>query len=187
MIDTVRTKVRALIEDSLKNDEEVFEYTISKIFTLAESNIMNIAKVLKNGVELGSGEYSYDSVTGKIDITASLSNGDIIEVDYTYYQYSDTELDGHITSALVWFSIFDTSQKDYEIEDGDIIGTPTNQELDVISLITSILIKPNYSEYRLPTMTVRYQGRTKSKEDKIAQLMNRWTYGIGQSDIISFD
>ena len=100
MIVILRTKIRSLVDDLEKSDFEVFEYITSKIFTLSEENIVNINKVLKNGLELGSADYSYDSTTNKIEITASLSQLDKIEVDYTYNKYSDTEIDGYIRSLF---------------------------------------------------------------------------------------
>lgn len=184
-LETLRVKIRALITDFPKSSIETFTYTTSPIFTLAESNISNIDKVLKNNVELGSGDYSYDSTTNKIEITVSLTNNDIIEVDYTYYKYSDSELTEYIRASLTWLSIFNTSWEDYELESNDIHPTADNQTLELIALIASILIQPNWSEYRLPNLTVRYP-RTLSKEEKIEKLINRFTIGLGVNDILTF-
>lgn len=184
-LETLRVKIRALITDLSKSGIETFTYTTSSIFTLAESNISTIDKVLKNNVELGTGDYSYDSTTNKLEITASLINNDVIEVDYTYYKYSDAELTEWIRASLTWLSIFDTTCEDYELENNDIYPTPDNQTLELIALIASILIKPNYSEYRLPNLTVRYP-RTLSKEEKIEKLINRFTIGLGVNDILTF-
>ena len=53
MLDTIRTKIRALIEDLTKSDIETFTYSSGdQIFILAEENISSIIKVEKNGVEL---------------------------------------------------------------------------------------------------------------------------------------
>ena len=187
MLETIRAKIRALVEDFLKSDFEIFEYTNSTIFTLAESNIISITKVLKNGSDLGSAEYSYDSTTNKIEILVSLIQEDKIEVDYTYYKYSDTELTGYATSALVWISIFAyESEIDYEVEEDYIYPTPDNKTLDLISLISSIIIKPDYSIYRLPNLTVRYP-RTMTKEEKIEKLIMRFNSGLGVSDVLELD
>lgn len=190
MLDIIRTKVRALVEDfaNVKKDFETFEYTTSKIFTLSESNISSITKVLKNGLELGSGQYSYDSTTNKIEIVPSLTQGDIIEVDYVFSKYSDTELDEYIRASLVWISINNSCGKDFELETdiSEVVPTPTNRELDLIALIAAIIIKPNYSIYRLPNLTVRYP-RTMNKEDKIQRIISRFTSGLGISDTITWD
>ena len=181
MLTTLRTKIRSLIEDLEKSDFEVFEYTISKIFTLAEENLNTIVKVLKNGVELGSGEFSYDSATNKMEIIVSLVQGDKIEVDYTYNKYSDTEIDAYIRSALVWISLY--GDKDFELEDGYIYPTPINKEIDLIAIISSVLIKPNYSFKSLPNLTVRYP-RELSKEKKIRSLIVDFYRGKGIFDIL---
>jgi len=186
MLNQVKTKVRALIEDSVNTNFEVFEYISSKIFTLSESNIVSITKVLKNGSDLGSGDYDYDSTTNKIEIIPSLVQGDNIEVDYTYNKYSDSELNGFITAALVWISVFSTCSQDFELETTTIEPTPSNRELDLIALITSILIKPDWSEYRLPNVTVKYP-RTMTKEEKIERLVQKFNSGIGILDVIEMN
>jgi hypothetical protein len=187
MLDSIKTKIRALIEDWTKSDFETFEYSSGdQIFTLSESNIVTIAQVLKNGVTLGSGEYSYDSTTNKITIVTSLSSGDIIEVDYTYYKYSTTELTEYIRGALVWISIKAYCATDYELEDGEIYPTPDNKTTDLIALVASILIKPDWTEYRLPNLTVVYERRI-PKDQKIERLITRFNAGIGVTDILEFD
>jgi len=187
MIDTLRIKIRALVEDLAKNDFEVFEYITSKTFTLSESNISTITKVLKNGNELGSGQYSYDSTTNKIEITISLIRGDIIEVDYTYFKYSDIELNEYIRASLVWISIGNYFENDFELEEDidAIMPTPNNRELDLIAIVASIIIKPNYSTYNLPNLRVSYP-RNMSKEEKIQRIVDKFKSGIGIIDTINF-
>lgn len=189
-IGTLRIKIRALVNDIIKSDKEPFTYVASAIFTLAEENIESITKVTKNGVELVTGEYSFDSSTNEIEITPNtgneLSSGDIIIVIYTFYKYSTTELDEWVRASLVWMSVKDASEKDFELEDEDIIPTPDNRTIDLTVLIASILIKPNWSEYRLPNLTVRYP-RKWSKEEKIERLISRFTFGLGVSDILEWD
>ena len=189
-IETLRGKTRALVNDIVKSDKETFTYTNSAIFTLAEENIESITQITKNGVALTTGEYSFDSSTNEITITPDtgneLSNGDVIIVTYTYYKYSTTELDEWIKASLVWMSVFSASETDFEIESGDIYPTPDNRTLDLIVLIASILIKPNYSEYRLPNLTVRYP-RTLSKEEKIERLINKFTQGLGVNDVLEWE
>ena len=185
MLDTIKIKIRALVKDFMKSDVETFEYLTSLIFTLAESNIVNITAVLRNGIALGSGDYNFDSTTNKITISVSLTSDDIIEVDYTYQKYSDTELDSYITSALVWMSIYAYVEGDYELEDEEIIPTPANKTVDLISIIASILIQPDYIQYSLPNLTVRYL-RTMTKEEKIEKIVNRFSRGLGASDVLEW-
>ena len=187
MLSQIRAKIRALVEDFEQSDVEVFTYTISKVFPLAESNINEVIEVLKNGTPLGTGEYSYDSVTNKITIIASLTNGDIIEVDYTYNKYSDTELNAYIKSALIFISVYSKdSEKDFELETTTIEPTPTNIEVDLISLVASILIKPDWVRKSLPNLTVVYP-RNLSKEKKIELLIQKFNSGIGIVGIIDLD
>lgn len=186
MLNTLRTKIRALIEDFSKSDFEVFEYTTSKIFTLSEPNISIITKVLKNGSELGSGQYSYDSTTNKIEITISLIQKDIIEVDYNFTKYSDTELNEYIRASLVWYSVDSSVGNDFEVEveANIIVPTPNNRELDLIAIIGAIIIKPNYSQYVLPNLRVVYP-RNMGKEEKIQKIISKFSSGIGIMDIIT--
>ena len=189
LISELRDKVRALIEDFLKTSSgESFTYTTGdQVFTLQEENVQNITSVTKNGVALGSGEYSFDSSSNELTVSASLSTNDIVIVKYTYYKYSDTEIDGYIKSAIAWISISSHCKTDYEIDsDGDIYPTPNNKEEDLIAIIASIIIKPNYNEYRLPNLTVRYP-RTMDKETKIQRLIEKFYIGLGISDVLEFD
>lgn len=187
MLPQLRIKIRSLVRDyPAKLDFETFTYTTSKIFTISEANIVSITKVLKNGAELGSGQYSYDSTTNKVEITTSLTSGDIVEVDYTYYKYSDTELDGYIRSALIWISVNSMADQDFELKTDTIEPTPTNREKDLIALVSSILIKPDYTEYRLPNLTVRYSTRL-TKEKRIELLIQKFNLGIGVTDVLEWN
>lgn len=187
MLTEIRTKIKALIEDNLKSDVEAFTYSSGdQIFILAEENISSVTKVEKNGVELGSGDYSFDSTDNELEVTASLSSGDIVTVKYTYTKYSSTELDAYITSALVWISVFSTCEQDFEKEDTDIVPTPSSREMDLIALISSILVNPSWNEYRLPNLTVKYP-RTMTKEKRIEVLIEKFNSGIGVLDVLEWD
>lgn len=189
-IENLRGKIRALVNDIIKSDREAFTYTNSATFIIAEENIESVTQATKNGVALGTGEYSFDSSTNEIEITPDtgneLSNGDVIIVKYTYYKYSTGELDEWIKASLVWMSVFSASETDFEIENGDIYPTPDNRTLDLIVLIASILIKPDWTEYRLPNLTVRYNKRI-SKEDRIEKLINTFTAGLGVNSVLEWD
>jgi hypothetical protein len=186
MLPEIKTKIRALIEDLTKIDIEIFEYTTSSTFTLSEENISSIVKVDKNGIALGSGDYSFDSTTNEIEITTGLSSGDIITVKYQYTKYSDTELIEYIRAALIWISLSALCEKDFELETDYIEPTPCNKEEDLIAIVSSILIKPDYSEYRLPNITVRYP-RTMTKEERIQKLISKFYHGTGVNNILEWD
>lgn len=195
MLTSIREKIRALVGDSpTKSDFETFEYSTSSVFTLAESNIISITSVEKNGVELGSGDYSFDSSNNRLTISASLSSGDIVTAYYTFYENSNSELNEYVKAALVWISVYTNNCSDYEFENdesdevpGFIFPTPDNRTLDLIALICAVLIKPDYTSYRLPNLTVNYANRM-SKEDKIEKLINKFSSNkVGITTVLEFD
>jgi len=190
MLDTIRAKIRALVTDNSKSGFQTFVYTTSAIFTIAQENI-TITKVLLDSVE--TDDYSFDSVTNKITITASaLDTSSVIEVDYIYNKYSDTEIDGYIKSALVFISVYSRSDEfNFELEgesagDTEIVPTMDSHTGDLVSLVASILIKPNYSQYSLPNLKVVYPTKM-TKEDRIAKLITRFNEGIGLISVIQFN
>lgn len=189
-LQTIITKFRSLVLDFDTSSLETFSYTTSDIFTLEEGNITAIAGVYKNGIELESGEYSFNSTTNKLTITLSsgdaFAQGDIIEVDYTFNKYSDTECLNYIRNALVHISISSYGDDDYELESDGIYPTPSNKTNDLISLVASILAKPDYLEYRLPNLTVKYP-RTMVKEDKVEKLITKFQMGLGVSEMITYE
>lgn len=189
LIAELRTKIRALCEDFSKTDTDSFTYeTGDKVFTLEEDNVTTLSSVSVNGVELGSGEFSFDADTSELTIssgTGILSSGDIVTVKYIYYKYTDSELSEYIRSALVWLSIYAYCKDDYEMEDNEIFPTPDNKTEDLIAIVSSILIKPDYSEYRLPTITVKYP-RTMCKEERIENLIQKFQISLGVNDTLDF-
>lgn len=189
MLESIREKIRALVVDNEKSDFQTFVYTTTPIFTVAQPNI-TIVKVLLNGVEIL--DYTFDVLTNKVEITVSaLTTSDVIEVDYTYIKYSETEIDSYIRSALVFISVYCYDDKDYELEyesgnDGNIIPTPDNRTTDLIALVSSILIKPDYSQYNLPNIKVTYP-RKMTKEERIEKLISKFQIGLGENYILNFD
>ena len=185
----IRIKIRSLVGDfgTDCNSPEVFQYEGSSIFTVCANVVNSIIKVTVNDVELGSGDYVFNGITNELEIMAVLNTDDIIKVYYTCNKYSDTELDEYIRASLVWLSIYSyCSSEDFEIEEDDIYPTPTNKERDLISLIGSILIKPDYNMYKMPTLTISYP-RTMSKEARIEKIIVHFKRGLGINEIIEFD
>jgi len=187
LISELRTKVRALSEDLSKKQTETFTYSSGdKVFTLQEENANSITSITKNGVALESGTYSFDTDTNELTISATLASGDVIVVKYVYYKYSDSEIDEYIRASLTWISIYSHCDTDFEFELEDIFPTPSSTEEDLISIISSILIRPNYSEYKLPNLTVKYP-RTMDKETKIQRIIEKFYIGLGINGILEFD
>ena len=181
MIEKIRTKLRGLIGDLEKSTSQAFTYSSSKLFTLTEPNANSITKVTVNGEELGSGQsYTFDSSTNIVTFVGDLEENDIVQVYFKYYDYSDTELDGNISSALVWLSVL--HYRDFELEDEKITPTPQNRETDLIALVASILMKPNYSRYSLPNLTVTCP-ETMDKDTKIKKIVTVYkrNYGIAET------
>lgn len=185
-------KIRALIEDFATTDFEVFSYTNSNIFTLREPNINSITKILVNGNALVSGEgYTLDTDTNKLTVTGiDFATDDIIEVDYNFSKYSNTELVEYIRAALVWLSIYDYSTDTYKLrEDGIIVpdlSDPQNKTSDLICIIASILIKPNYIHYRMPNLAINYPNKL-PQEEKIREIITQFKTGVGIVSIIEWN
>jgi hypothetical protein len=187
MLISLRKKIRSLVEDFLTSDTQVHTYINSNIFTMAENNIQSITSVLINGNPLESGEnYSYSPTTKKITFAGvSFSSGDQIEVGYTYYEYSDTELDGFIRASLIWLSIYDYTEGDFELEDTGIYPTLSNKEIDMVAIIASILIKPDCTSYKLEKVSVVYPNLL-PKEERIQDLISQFKVGIGAVGVIDW-
>ena len=184
MLTELRQKIRSLVLDFSNSSFEVFEFTTTNIFTIAQTNI-TITKVLINNVE--TSDYSFDSATNKITTTASgLASTDKIEVDFSYNSYSDSELKEFIRASLVWISIYAKDEADYEIEDDEVFPTMDNATEDLVALIASILIKPNYTEKRLPNLVVKYPI-TMTKEKVIESLIVRFHRGLGTTGLITIN
>ena len=188
MVTGILLKIRSLTNDLSKPDSENFVYTNSKIFTIIEPSIISVTKVEKNGADLGVSNWSYSSATNQVTITSVLASGDIVEIFYTYYKRSNTELKEFIRGALAWISIYSIEgESDYEYESDDTISpTPPNKTADLIAIISAILINPDYNRYSLPTISVIYNNRI-SKEDKIEKLINRFRFGIGTNSILEWN
>jgi len=166
---TIITKVRNLIVDNSTTISDIFTYGSSNIFTLTESNPIAITLVYINNV-LTVG-YTYSSITKKVTISASLTVGYTIQIDYTaYLNYSDTEIEGYINSALYYLGIH--SYENYEVESGNnIYPTPTSEEEKLIAMIAALLIEPNNKTIHLPDLTISVPNDVPT-EKKIAQVIS---------------
>lgn len=175
MLSTIRTKIRALIEDFSKSDYQIFRYTNSNIFTLAEPNVTALGTVLINGNALESGESaSYNSSNNKVTITGvSFNVGDTIEVNFTYNKYSDTELNEYIRASLSWLSVYDYSGGTFELGSSQISPTPSEKEQNMIAIVASILINPDWISYKLPNVSVTYPTPL-PKDQKIKDVVQQF-------------
>ena len=191
-VSTIRTKVRYLLNEIAKDTTDIFTFETSRVFSLSETNPIEITSVFKNDVEVSeSGNWSYSSTTKKLTFESgySLTSGDTIQIDYTIYpNYSNTELDSYLHSALMFLSNF---QYDYfEIDSDDVNPEPSNEEENLIAMVTAIIIKPEDKSYRLPDMSVSISNRALPKEEKIQRLISAFkksktgVYAIINRDIM---
>lgn len=194
-VDLMIKKIRALVEDFEAKDFQVFRYTNSSTWTLREPNIDEIISVLYNGNPLVSGEgYAFNILNNKITVTGiTFKCGDTLEVDYTYHQYSRKTMVEYIRGALTYLSIYDYSTDTYQILGpcpnefiAPDLSDPSNKTGDLISIITSILILPEYMHYRMPNLAINYPYK-KNREERITDLIQRYKQGVGVVDIIMWN
>ena len=162
------TEVRYITGDVAVVGKDIFTYGNSAVFTLEESNVSSVDSVFVNDIEIGESEYSYDSATNKVTITATLSTSDPVEFNYTYFpNYSDTELQGYIQNAIMQLSIH--NYKDFEVIDNVIQPAPELKEKNLLAIIAGILIEPENKSYRLPDVSISIGGNVLSTFDRISK------------------
>jgi predicted CopG family antitoxin len=164
----IKPKVRYLLGDIAKSFTDPFIYNTNPIFTLTQENVTDITSVFVNSSELSSGDYSFDPSTNKVTLeTSGLTSGDNIEIIYeAYTNYSDSEIEGYIKASLVHLST--NNFYTFTEEGGEIYPDPTDREINLIAIITSILISGSISALRLPDMTINFNEKL-SVSDRIKQ------------------
>jgi hypothetical protein len=196
LVAQVITKTRSLIEDFGESDFQVFTYANSYTWTMREPFINEITSVLINGNELGSGaDYSFNPTTNQFRLTGvTMSSTDVLQVSYTYNMYSDDRIIGYITGALAWLSTMDYSTRTYRIVQESAgfweifpdLSEPKDKTGDLIAIITSILILPEYNHYRMPNLAINYPEK-ECREDKIRNIIQRYKHGVGIVSIIEWN
>jgi hypothetical protein len=148
------TKIRYILNDNSTSGSDIFTYSSSKIFTLTESNVISVTDVQRNDVTSGV-THSYNATTNKVTISSSLTSGDIIQIDYTYYpNYSNSEILKYIQNALVQLSINNYGYFEYDTTTDDIYPTLSNREENLVATVTALLIEPDNRTIRLPDITI---------------------------------
>lgn len=151
---SITTLIRYLLGDTTKTmiPGDIFTYDNSAIFTLSESNATAVTDVLVNDVSSGV-VYAYSVTKQTVTISSSLTSGDTVEIQYSYYpNYSDTEIQDYINAAIIHLSV--NNFYDFTISDSSIFPDPTPAEQRLIAIVTGLLIEPDNKTYRLPDMTV---------------------------------
>ena len=187
----LRTKIRNILQDLSKSSFESFTATASKTFTLAQDNVEKITEITVSGTSImESGDnYSYEENSQTVTIDAdSVAVNNIVIIYFNYQKYSDSELDSYILSALTYLDAY-SYPINFCASSGniDIYPTPKQKEQNLISMIASIIIKPDWNSYRTSSVSVNYPNRL-SKEEKIEQLISRFKFSReGITGIIELD
>ena len=170
-VSTITTIVRAIISDFSVLRSDIFTYTNSNVFTLTEDNISSISDVTINDVSSGV-TYTFDSTHNKVTVSSSLTTSDTVEIAYNCTEnYSDTEIENYISSALVQISIHNYAN--FEIINSTVFPEPSLKEKNLIASITAVLMEPNNLSISLPGIGLRIPTATKSKsvQDMVGYLI----------------
>jgi len=186
MIAKLLTKLRAILQDSSQSSLESFTATNSKTFTIAQDNVEEITEITVNGTAIASAVYDYEDSSQTVTIDeGSVAATDVVIIYFDYTKYSDTVLIDYLRAALSFMDVYI-----YPISflffcnDGDIFPIPKVKEQSLIIIIASILIKPNYSEYRTSSILVKTPVKL-SKEERIEKLISMFKFSkIGCTGVI---
>lgn len=189
MISDILTKIRAVVQDLPKADFQVFLYSNSNVFKLTEPNINTVTQVLVRGTALGSNQsFSFDEDTNEVEIDGvSFNLNDPIEIRYTFTKFSDEELIEYIRASLSWLSLYEVGEDDFQMntDTGLIFPNISKKEEDLVAMIASILINPDFTRYKLSNLSISYPDKV-DKETKIATLITRFKHGSGYGDVIQW-
>jgi hypothetical protein len=189
---SIITLIRGLIKDLLNTTgRNTFEYDGDASFKLSTYNVSSSTiNVYQNGTLLSTDDWSYNSNTNKVTITpvtsgVSLTSGDSIIITFSFYEkYSDTELVGYIKSNLVQFTKHRYKKSFYMDTDNEIYTlngeNPTNDEGNMIALITAIDIDPQNIKVQIVGDFNLSSAETMSKTEQINEVFSQFTkcYGL---------
>lgn len=166
-VSDLTTVVRYLVQDFAISQlpGDIFTYTgSSNIFTLSEPNVVSISAVKVNSAALSSSNYSFDSSTNKLTISSSLTSGDTIEIQYTYYpNYSDSEIEAYIKAAVVYLSV--NNYYTFLVDSSDNLQPIAEEsEKNLLAFVASILIKPENQSIRLPDITINVPNNLPTRD-----------------------
>jgi hypothetical protein len=184
---------RGLLKDRLKNNNDapvVFEYDGDSTFTLPDDNVSESTIVVKkNGTALSDSEWSYDSSTKEVTVTASLTANDLITITYSFYEkYGDEELKDYIEGSLALFAQYGYRKLFTLDSSGNNVITYDGIKADLkecyqIAIITAINIDPKNVNISTREFTISAE-ESKSKSDLIAEAFAQFMNFTGE---VSFD
>jgi hypothetical protein len=188
MFQKIRNKIRNIIQDNSKSSFETFIIEDGLSLPIAQDNVLSITNVTVQGTTIGSA-YSYDSENKIVTLESGMATtNDVVVVYFTYTKYSNTELDGFILSALSYLDIF-TYPTSFLAESGntDLVPIPSIKEQNLIAMVASILIKPDFNQYQTSSVNVKYP-RTMTKEKRIEDLIAKFKFSkVGITGTIDLD
>lgn len=174
MITKIRNLIKNLINDNDNSDNESITWTIGNTLTLAQENVSSITQITKSGSVVDSANYTFDSTALTITFASGEepSANDVIAVYYLYNKYSSTELLAYIKSALAYLDVNQYNPHfDLSTDSTELYPIPKPLQISLIASIASILIKPEYSEYRTGSVTIKFP-KTKDRDAKIKELIS---------------
>ncbi|MHA2012782.1 MAG: hypothetical protein ACTSWG_10485 [Candidatus Helarchaeota archaeon] len=189
------TAIRGLIKDILKTDgKDTFIYDSDNSFSLSEDHVSSSTiSVYQNGSLLTkTTDWTYNSTTNKVIISASLTKNDTIIIVYSYYcKYSDTEIKSYIKANLVRFTKYQYSKYFYMNSSDEIVSldgfNPSVQEGNIIALITAIDIDPQNIRTQITGMFTIDAVESMSKQEQIQDVFNKWLFDYGTLDFLELE
>ena len=180
--------VRNLSQDFLQNQTpgDMYTFTSSYTFTISEPNAQAITGVYRNDSLVALANYAYNQTTQKLTITGLTFNaGDNIEIQYSFYpNYSNTEIEAYVRSAIVYLSV--NNYYTFEVDDTDTFFPEVSErEKNLIALIASILIRPDNQNIRLPDISIVNAASIPTR-DIVAKVIRMFKHdNAGMFDIIN--
>lgn len=184
------TLIRGLIDDNLNlYGRDSFRYVSSNVFSLSSNYINSSSLVVSiNGTELDEADWTYNSTTNKIIINPTTSGVTLIKNDdvvitYSFYEkYSDNEIAQYLKSSLMYFTKFKYKKRFYMDSNNEIYASngeqPTDEEGDLISIVTAINIDPQNITIKMPDFTL-IPSEKRSKNEQIEEAITNYNRSYG--------
>lgn len=187
----IREKIRGLIKDLQRTDgRDAFQFEGDNEFSLSENYVCSTGmKVFINDIEISEDDWTYNEETNKVIISPvtsglALMEGDDIVIKYSYYEkYSNSELNGYIKSNLVRFSVRRYKKTFYMNDFSQVVTVngenPSNEEGDIIAIITAIDIDPQNINVKIGQDFTVSATENKSKTEQINNIIDQFTRSFG--------
>ena len=132
---------------------------------------MTVDSVSINDVSSGV-DYDFDTTRNKMTINNSMTSGDVVEVDYTFYNdYSSKEIKQYVKSAISYLSVNNYTTFLVEGVSDELTPVPEDNEKNLIAVIAAVLIKPGNRSYRLPDISITVNAKDLPTDQKISRII----------------